>query len=55
MNNETLNIENVEIDLATLADAMCQLGDWARWGVVRAVEKALDPEDKRKLEEYQNQ
>lgn len=55
MNNEVLNVENVEIDLETLADATSQLGHYARWSVVWAVEKALDAEDKRKLEEYQNQ
>ena len=55
MNNEILNVENVEIDLETLADALRQLGGFARWKVVFAVEKALDAEDRRKLEEYQNQ
>ena len=55
MNNEILNIENVEIDLETLADATSQLGGNARWRVVEAVIKALDPEDARKLEEYINQ
>ena len=55
MNNEVLNAENVEIDLETLANALTQLGGFARWEVVFAVEKALDSEDKRKLEEYRNQ
>ena len=55
MNNEVLNVESVEIDLETLADALSQLGGFARWKVVFAVAKALDTEDRRRLDEYLNQ
>ena len=57
MNNETLNAENVEIDLETLDNAMGQGfgAALARWKIVEAVIDALDPADRKKLEEYRNQ
>ena len=59
MNNETINIENIEIDLETLANAgsyrATLVQTKARREVVEAVIEALDPEDARKLEEYRNQ
>lgn len=57
MENETLTAENVEIDMETLTDAhrQGQFGYLARWAVLKAVIKALYPEDRKKLEEYRNQ
>ena len=53
--NETLIAENVKIDLVTLVNATDQLGNLARWNVLEAVIKALDPKDRKKLEAYKNQ
>ena len=61
MENETLIAENVEIDMETLCIATSSalrnhLAQYhARIAILDAVEYALSPEDRKKLEEYREQ
>jgi len=54
MNSEILIAENVEINIETLESATDQRGNRARWDVLDAVIKALDPEDRKRLEAHKN-
>ena len=56
----TLDVDGFEIDIKTLADAIhCHANVYtmsgARHDVVDAVIKALDPDSKKRFEEYQEQ
>ena len=50
-----LEVDGFEIDLETLDDATKQGASLARWAIVEEVVKNLDPESKRRFEEYQAQ
>ncbi|MCJ7829302.1 MAG: hypothetical protein MUP81_06150 [Dehalococcoidia bacterium] len=56
--DETLTAENVQVNLKTLHVALGSYSfspkDIARMAIVKAVRDGLTPEDKVKLEEYEN-
>ena len=54
---EKLEVDCFEIDLETLLDAVKQgsRGNWAADFLAREVVKNLEPESKKKFEEYQEQ
>ena len=47
--------ENVEIPIGTLSKATKQGASLSRWEVIEAVVKALNPEDRKRFKEYQEQ
>ena len=55
--NKPLEVDAFEIDIEALNDATKQgfTGRLARWAVVREAIKALDPDSKKRFEEYQEQ
>jgi hypothetical protein len=56
--NQTLTAENVQVNLRALHTALGSYSfspkDIARMSIVKAVRDSLSPEDKVKLEEYEN-